>query len=329
MYFPGSIVRGVEDLWIIGDTFVSKSVRPYMLNRSTQDFYILTNFETSTMHGNINSDYLNCIGRIRNSLVNLINQKNLIPKWVLVVVEDDIINTKGYEQNRASVFFGKVLEHLMKEFNQIIDEFKSMIPTKAKKHDWPYFLWIVPTIHRHYFNLEEREKFNKCLTTVEALHDNVICLELEQLWNPTDRRIFLHDTQKFSSDGYNTFWKAVDKTLKFADTSVIRHSNKKMKDVFTDKRAEKIKRQQTRNTHYQNPSFSSLNRPPYNDRYHFTARENFSNTDNSLQTNTFQQERPIPRRRIDFDDPNQYRLPPPPPMRERSLPNNSFYDDRY
>ena len=181
------------------------------------------------------SEKQNIIGRLRNVLVNTINMQTYIPKWIVIVIEDDIINSSTYDKSRASSFFGNVLEHLMKEHNTIMDEFKAMIPQKAKKHGWPFFLWVKPTSHKFYDNKDLRDKFNKCLTTVETLHDNVLALNLEQIWDQNDRVMFQTATQKLSATGYNTYWKALDRTIRYADLNVIRYGNKKMKDIFLEK----------------------------------------------------------------------------------------------
>ena len=234
-----------------------------------------------------------------------------IPKWIVIVIEDDIINSSTYDKSRASSFFGNVLEHLMKEHNTIMDEFKAMIPQKAKKHGWPFFLWVKPTSHKFYDNKDLRDKFNKCLTTVETLHDNVLALNLEQIWDQNDRAMFQTATQKLSATGYNTFWKALDRTIRYADLNVIRYGNKKMKDIFLEKRKEVAKKSALQENHLQrrgNGNYSYQQRN--NDRFHWNSRQRRHDRENTYNNQTV-------RRRIDFDDPNQYRLPPPPPQGRR------------
>ena len=257
--------------------------------------YTLSNFETVLFNSHTRVEGQNTIGRLRNSLVNLVNQQTFIPKWVVVVVEDDIIKSFDATRtaNQESAYYGSVLEHIMKEHNTIMDEFKDMIPDKAKKHGWPFFLWVVPTLHEIYDNNSARDKFIRCLKMVENLHDNVISLELEQVWSSTDRSLFQPGTTKLSIAGYNALWKGIDKTIRYADINVLRHGNKRMKEIFLDKKLEKSRREQYK--------FDRFNRHQNNYRHHEPANEQFTRD-------------PV-RRRIDFNDPDQYRLPPPPPHR--------------
>ena len=67
------------------------------------------------------------------------------------------------------------------------------------------------------FNNKEfslRYKFNKSLEEVAKLHNNVYTLALKKVWDPKDINLFSAEYNRYTNEGYRSYWEAVDKTVR-------------------------------------------------------------------------------------------------------------------
>ena len=115
----------------------------------------------------------------------------------------------------------------MTEHDKLISTQKEYLPMKAKKHDYPHIVWIEAPEHVNFNNNLLRSKFNRSLHTAASFHDNCHVLELKKIWDGKDRTLYLSPESRFTADGYNCYWEAVDKTGKFADTILFKKLEKK------------------------------------------------------------------------------------------------------
>ena len=143
---------------------------------------------------------------------------------IVVVPDDDLLNFINGRQYRSgiSIEIGKVLDWLMKEHNRVIEIQKDFLPAKSKRVNYPHFVWIEPPIHRNFNNKFMREKFVRCLHTAADLHDNVSVLKLKKIWDDSDNALFNKKSQCYTANGLNTSWEAVDCTLKFCDSTILK-----------------------------------------------------------------------------------------------------------
>ena len=201
------------------------------------EYYTTTHFEVKTWSGNFKTKAQTVLGRMRNIMVSAINSCHKLPKWIVVVFEDDIIKRYNFKRNAADHDFYKQLKWLMNEHNRLIETFKDMLPIKSKKYNWPHFIWLEPVIHESFRNTEYDdlvEQFIIAQKEVQKLHENLIILQFRQVWNQKEPGYFRRqDFGKMSKEGHRAFWMAFDKTIKFADTKVIRNSqDRKVSELF-------------------------------------------------------------------------------------------------
>ena len=99
------------------------------------------------------------IARMRNTIVKMLTKRNTLPKIIVVIPENDII--AGIEdKDGQSIHFGQAIEWLVDEFVDVLDKYKGYIPKKAKKgrSEWPFMLWISPSIHENYTELDYQKR---------------------------------------------------------------------------------------------------------------------------------------------------------------------------
>ena len=157
------------------------------------------------------------LARLRNSLVHAINKTTQLPKIVVVILEDDLIKSISMDEN-INQAFNKRIRWLMHEYRKIIDTTKDFLPQNAKKEGYPKFLWINPTRHCNYINNQERKKLGGTLENLSKNFDNNVALRLVHKWDFSDSNLFLKEQQRFTNDGLDTFWTALDKTIEYFET---------------------------------------------------------------------------------------------------------------
>ena len=98
------------------------------------------------------------MSRLVNCVTNAINTKLSLPKWMLIVVEDDLMKD-NIVQHATADEYKEMIDWIMAEHAKVITRFKSYMPMKAKKYQWPLILWVIPTLHVNYNNFSQRKNF--------------------------------------------------------------------------------------------------------------------------------------------------------------------------
>ena len=158
----------------------------------------------------------NVISRFRNCLVHLINRHAKLPKFIVIIPEDDLLNTVKYTGFGVSSAYAKILDWLVLEFYKIISGFKDRLPAKCTKIDEPHMVWIQTTRHSNYNNDEIRGKFNNCMRVIAGAQDNTAVYFLQQLWERKNSNLVMQQNGYITFTGIGTLWGAVDRTIKYA-----------------------------------------------------------------------------------------------------------------
>ena len=162
----------------------------------------------------------NFLGRLINTLTLAINGEPLLPRAIVVVLDDDLINTINIDSFGMSLACGKILHYLFSEFHKIISARKDMLHLKAKRPHYPEVIWINPPFHSGFGNNAQRNKFTKAFDTTAAIYNDTWSLKLKRIWDPQSSDLFLKEANRFTAKGLMTYWMAVDRTMKFWDTAL-------------------------------------------------------------------------------------------------------------
>ena len=154
----------------------------------------------------------------------------LIPKIIVVVMDDDIIKLFHDYQEGLSKGMGRVIDNIMIGFDRTIACHKDYLDDKSKKENYPLFLWIQAPRHKSFSNNAERIKFNKCLDRMSSYHANTRSLQLKKIWDAEDSTLFVKESRRFTAKGLDAYWEAVDKTIKYCDTLLMKKMNNKKKN---------------------------------------------------------------------------------------------------
>ena len=133
-------VHGREDIWIIGDEFVAKTADQYfkqmcytlICSQQMMGTHCSDNFEIKLFHAMTYSSHIqDFMAHLCNTLAGALNEERL-PKAIVFVLEDDMINYANVNRFGMSLVYGKLLHYLMSEINKLILAQKDLLPPQAK-----------------------------------------------------------------------------------------------------------------------------------------------------------------------------------------------------
>ena len=68
----------------------------------------------------------------------------------------------------------------------------------------------------------QRYKFNQSLEDVVRFHRNTTTLKLKNVWDPKTKDLFAPQNGRFTSFRFTVSWKAVDKTVQYFDSILLK-----------------------------------------------------------------------------------------------------------
>ena len=152
-----------------------------------------------------------------------INKEILLPKAILMVLENDILNAVNHYNPGISLLCGKVMEWLTNQFHRIITAHKEKLPSKARKFKYPHILWIAAPNHIHLPNINEfRDKFNISMKNCCSMYREMSVINLS--WDAKDTSL-VGASGKYTSKGMATFWMKVNEAFQDWDKEQMRLSH--------------------------------------------------------------------------------------------------------
>ena len=246
-------------MWILGDSFASASMEPYFKTKSLEKYgggYIRENFDVL---GKLSNKYLsndpNLISRLHNQLVDAIHEKVILPKYLVVVLDDDLIKFLNLEPREGvAKAMGRVINEIMSDHRKLLQRQKEYLNKRSKKYMFPQIVWIEAPYHKNFgrTNNSLRKIYNQCLDKVASFNTDVTILELKKIWESDNSRLFIEESSRYTTEGFANYWAAVDCTLKFMDTIYIQKIL--TKTAKKDKKKNKGKQSAGRNGESQSQS---------------------------------------------------------------------------
>ena len=213
----------------MGDDFVANSYGQYFQNafgdngrvgyiKAHYDVTGLCNARIKRMDGNI-------LNRLRNLLVSTINDQILLPKAIVVIIDEDLMYEINHFKHGISAGIGRLNEWLANQFHRMITAHKEKLPSKARKFKYPTFLWTTLVTNITLGNRNEfREKFNKSICAVTSLFREMQILDI-QGFEFDDTTVFTEN--KLNARGLTKFWNAVNDQFEIWDRDQMRKDSKK------------------------------------------------------------------------------------------------------
>ena len=224
-------VAAYEKIWFFTDEFGSRSFEQFFKSRMNNEGYVKTHFDIYGFTNNMFSENPSVIARFANLMKVATEEKTTtekrigpLPKLIVIVPENDIIKvllaknvTKGITKG-----LGRLVNFIMTEHERGISSFKENIPSKSRREGYPHILWIIPPFHDSFSDNQERHKFSKCIEDAAKVHSNVSALELKKVWDPKDDALYVRDQRRFTTEGLKKYWEAVDRTVRYCDSVILK-----------------------------------------------------------------------------------------------------------
>ena len=168
------------------------------------------------------------LARLQNTLVAALNKtkSHVLPKYILVILDDDLISYLNYSKDGAATLLGSWIEWLVGKFNEAVNDRKRQLPTKCVRYD-TFFYWVAAPTHS-FFSSERnklRIKYNLSLESVIRSQPNMRVVKLKEFWDSRNSCLVIND--RITEDGMSTYWKSIDATFQF---------NSERRDIFLAKK---------------------------------------------------------------------------------------------
>ena len=165
-------------MWIIGDKFVCESaeVIRHIFNLMDerdesvidQDqplkhvSYLANAYDIEVFTSKSLDAMRSSLGHLRNILGTALKEHCLLPKYIIVVLEDDIMRCVNFPRPGISEIFGQCLKWLADEYHDMITTRKNVLPPKSHKYLYPQMFWVALPQHHNFNDNTLRYKFNQC-----------------------------------------------------------------------------------------------------------------------------------------------------------------------
>ena len=220
----------MKELWIVGDSFLRQTYETLQKLRSASqdkrvrrslyayDYYNVTLYfpsGTSTMRS--------VMAKLLNAAAEGLNQKEKLPKYVLLVLDGDLIKNLNFFAFGMTEMFEKAIDwlvkNLMKMFDRRRDDLKSRRPGAVSLATEPRYLWVA-MITRPIIEAKEvkdiyaaRGKFNHALenTLAEYKYNHIMYLD-----HVTEHKYF-DSWGNLTNAGQEIMWKEINTQLEMFD----------------------------------------------------------------------------------------------------------------
>ena len=257
-------IKGYESLWFFSDEFGFDSFRKYYYENEEAKGYAKEQFKVSGFMNNaVSSIDKNPISRVRNMMRNAITEKTVLPKLIVIVLDEAIAAYAAIRKINTIKGMEKVVNYLMIQYDKLIEAQKDYLPVKAKRPDYPQMVWIEAPTH---INFSDRSKkfrrlYNASLQSMVMLHKNTWALFLKKGWDEEDNSVFLGGYEhRFTPAGLTSYWMAVDKTVKYVETILLKKEERKRNKGKEQTSNMEVRRQ---------PIIPFFGKNRQNDRYHW------------------------------------------------------------
>ena len=207
---------GLESVWFVGDDFVSKSFRIHFeLQTASGSTFIKEKYEYAVVcESRRSSPITNILSHIENTLGSAISNATHLPKFLIVVLDDDLITNLNFAGKGAGTLLGTWIEWLMDVFSKLIRDKKKLIPEKAKRDDQPFIYWAVAPLHNSFSpgKNDLQQKFNDSLLSNCKKREGMRVMTLRTIWNSNDKYFIKN---KITEEGMDKYWDAIDASFKF------------------------------------------------------------------------------------------------------------------
>ena len=188
-------LKGISKVWLVGDNFLAESFR-WNFKKSTYQYYLKDHYEIIPYCSSQYSDRnMNALSRIVNSFIQGMNSKFYLPDFIIVFLDDDLIEYLGYKKVSLASLLGPWIKYLAQFMVDAVHQRWNDLPTKARLPAKTQIYMVESVNHDNfkYQNQQARSTFSKCLEVTAKLHDSMRVLKIKDFWDRLDDNLVMNN----------------------------------------------------------------------------------------------------------------------------------------
>ena len=228
-------IKGYNDLWFLGDNFMATTYRNNYKKATGHTFFTKENYEvTPFCNSRFNSNDRKMLSRFRNTLATVINDKGKLLKYLICVMDADLVEFLNFHNCGIASIIGNWLEWIMAEMKAMITTRKEKLPPKAVKADYPQIYWVAAPLHMNFTDDETnaRRKLNLCMQSIMKQEQNMRVIQLKEYWDSENLDLVNVRRSAFTDTGLLTYWRSIDASVRF---NVCKHEDYIKKSTVSQK----------------------------------------------------------------------------------------------
>ena len=173
-------LKGLMKVWILGDNFLVETYRKNF-RKAGNEFFLKENFEVVPFCSSKYSDRnVNMLSRIINSFISAVNNKIYLPAYLIILLDDDLIDYLQYKKFGVSTLYGNWLEFLAGNIQMTLEKARDELPNFAKAAEKTQVYWVEPPNHIEFTSEDKqmREKFSHCLEALTKIYNDMRVLKI-------------------------------------------------------------------------------------------------------------------------------------------------------
>ena len=158
-------LKGLSKIWLLGDNFLAETYRKNF-KKASHAFFMKEHFEVTPYCSSKYSDKnSNTLSRLTNSFIQAMNTKFHLPDFIVVILDDDLIEFLQYKKYSVATLLGTWIEHLTDFMAESLQKHHQQLPSKAKLKQPTQVYWVESLSHNNFDYLDQqvRDVFTKCL----------------------------------------------------------------------------------------------------------------------------------------------------------------------
>ena len=219
-------IKALHEVWLLGDNFAATTYRKFFLLRpeikdedghdpvEPFEFFIKKNFDFNMFcNSRFNSPTQNMLVRIQNTFVSAINKAANLPKYIILIFDNDLIEYMNYLDSGMAQLLGVWVNWLISEFAAAVEKRNDQLPVRAKL--MPCIYWCLLPGHVNFYALvnENRKKFNFCVESSVKGKADMRVIKIKDNWDFNDPNLVQNGS--FTEAGKYAYWEAVDAAFHF------------------------------------------------------------------------------------------------------------------
>ena len=198
-------------------------------DENKEPYYLMSHFKVYDFTATrFSSSMNNILSQIRGLLIKAIQEQRLLPKAILMVLDDNIIKQYGITNNWRENF-QHIIYFLLLEIDRNIKNYKAQLPTKCKEEYFPHIIWMLPPCHKFFANNRSHQLFCNVMESEVENFTSMCCLRLKKIWDENEGAFFLQEQRRYTPEGLHAYWLAIDASIKFWHKTLSEILTKKQK----------------------------------------------------------------------------------------------------